>query len=140
MIIRTLALILALTLPLGAAAQETDRPLFADYDALRTALDGHMTNLDLQAAYTEILPNNVLNEAQLAQAEQLARQALPDGLTDSAVLRRETFEGGFTRELIGYYTGARYLFVFLQYHARDDGVAVFTLTVSEQLQQAMSGF
>ncbi|MFQ6548353.1 hypothetical protein AADZ90_010365 [Aestuariibius sp. 2305UL40-4] len=140
MTIRILVLILALAAPFKLAAQEAEAPLFTDYDALRTALDGHMTSLNLQAAYAEILPNNAVNEAQLAQAEQLFRQALPEGLTGSSVLRREEFEGGFTRELIGYYSGARYLFVFLQYHAREDGVAVFTLNVSEQLQRAMEGF
>lgn len=138
--LRGLALALTVLWGTGAAAQ--DGRSFPNYKAMRTALDAALMEIDLVTAFDLMLPPQAVPAGAVLNAQQIFRDALPNGATDAAVLLRREGENGFAQEMIGYWSGSTYLYVSVIFHDRgpEDGLVVFTLNVQGTAGDILADF
>lgn len=133
-------LFLTCLLPVATAAQ--DGRIYPDYDAMRAALDEPLMRTDLLGAFNAMLPPEVVPVSQVQSVQSIFQDALPNGATDSAVLYSRGGDNGFRQELIGFWSGATYMFAIVTFHDRggDDGVVVFNLNIQGQIGDALALF
>ncbi|TNF19949.1 MAG: hypothetical protein EP318_12775 [Rhodobacteraceae bacterium] len=113
-----LAAVLALA-PHWAAAQSS-QAVFDNYLELRARLDTLMKNRDI----AEVMPvfGDTSSPADLEALEQRVRGIYPQDFENVALIRRADLEHGFRQELLAYWVGTAYIYVYMLLHQRDDAL------------------
>lgn len=113
-----LAVLLAL-LPLPAVAQNTEA-FYDNYLALRARLDTLVKNRDI----AEVMPafGDQSNPDELEALELRVREIYPRDFENVALIRRQDMDHGFRQELIAFWVGGQYMYVYMLLHDRDDGI------------------
>ena len=122
------AALLALTVP--AAAQDAPRlPLFDNAADMRAELDGLMRDRQFVALVERFAPPAMMSLGRVRVLEERFQQTLAP-FDASGHLILETPAEDVTREVIAYWAGDVYAYVYLLTHRRDDGVRVLDFQIS----------
>lgn len=119
-----LALLMAVFV-LGAvgAAMAQDVP-FASRETFYEFVDTHMAKRDFATQVSRLGGADEYSPEQLAGADEAFKRALPDPLTQKAVLRTREMQAGFREELVVYWGERGYLWCYFLLHEREEGVLV----------------
>ncbi len=123
-----LVLTFAMATAFGASAQ-TRAGVFTDYTELRTALDSALTKADITSALRRF-DAGVTSEGQTIDVQRQFDKLFPDGLPNTALVRRETYGGGISRELLVYWNGTKYLWASVLIHDRGKEVVAIEFSVN----------
>ncbi|QIE44512.1 hypothetical protein G5B38_02625 [Pseudohalocynthiibacter aestuariivivens] len=116
-----LALILSLVLTMPAAAQ-TDEPIFKDYADMRATLDGLIMSRDIADVMRAFGGADEMTEQELTGLQERVRRLFPQDFEHVDVMKIDEMGGGWRQELYVYWTGLRYLYVYVLLHDRGDGL------------------
>ena len=124
----TILLFIGLTTAFGANAQ-VKAGLFANYNELRNALDSALTRADITTTLRRF-DAGVTSEGQTIDVQRKFNQLFPAGLPNTSLVRRDTFGGGISRELIVYWNDTKYLWASVLIHDRGNEVVAIEFTVN----------
>lgn len=119
LLFRCLFVVLLAVAPHLAAAQSS-QAVFDNYLELRARLDTLMKNRDI----AEVMPlfGDTSEAADLEALEQRVRGIYPQDFENVALIRRHDLDHGFRQELIAYWVGTAYIYVYMLLHQRDDAI------------------
>lgn len=123
---------LALTLAAPAIAQDA---VFDDYAAMRAELDSLVSEKRTQDLMLRFGGADEMTEAQLDNLDAQVEQLYPQPFTRNAVLRHVTHENGFHQEVIAYWNGLAYLFVYVFYHEVDGRLVSINMRFNSDFTQ-----
>lgn len=116
--------------PPAVAQQDLPRlPTFDSRDDMRAELDRLMTDLDFAAVVERFSPPALMSLGRVQVLEQRIKQSF-DQFDGSAHLMLEEQGPDATREVIAYWVGDLYAYVYLLTHLRDDGVKVLDFRIT----------
>ncbi len=110
--------ILVFAVPVQA---QTIPGIFTSYDELRTAMDDAMVKADITTALLKF-DAGVTSEGQALDVQRKFDDLFPNDLPNKALMRRDVYENGFSRELLVYWNGTKYLYVSIFIHDQGDQV------------------
>lgn len=105
----------------GAVARDVP---FASRESLYEFLDKHMATRDFATQVARLGGADEYSPEQLANADAALKRALPDPLTEKAVLRTREMQAGFREELAVYWGESGYIWCYFLLHEREEGVLV----------------
>jgi len=112
-----------------AAHAQVKAGLFANYTELRTALDAALTKADITTALRRF-DAGVTSEGQTIDVQRQFDRLFPNGLPNTALVRRETYGGGISRELLVYWNDTKYLWASVLIHDRGSEVVSIEFSVN----------
>ncbi|MDA7424269.1 hypothetical protein [Thalassococcus lentus] len=114
-----------LTLPFAAmllaspvAAQQPDS-VFNDYADMRAQMDELTKTRNIQQLMLRFGGADEMTTVQLDNLDAQVEQIYAVDFEQVSVLRRTEHDNGFYQELLAYWTGLNYLYVYVFYHERD---------------------
>jgi hypothetical protein len=126
----TLAAALALASPAPAqSGADGNLPVFDSAADMRAELDRLVRDRDFVAVVERFSPPATLSLGRVRVLEDRLKDALAP-LEDSTHFLREEISQDMTREVIAYWTGDTYVYVYLLTHARTDGVRVLDFRIT----------
>ncbi len=111
------------------AQAQTTAGVFSDYTELRTALDSTLTKADITSALRRF-DAGVTSEGQTIDVQRQFDKLFPNALPNTALVRRETYGGGISRELLVYWNGTKYLWASVLIHDRGSEVVAIEFSVN----------
>lgn len=132
-----LALLTGLLTAIAVSAQE-DVPIFDNYLSLRAVLDAQMKNRDIAEVMTNF--GGASSRDELEALEARVREIFPRDFENAALLRRNEMENGWRQELIAYWTGIDYIYVYLLLHDRDEGLLSVTMRFNTDFDELNAAF
>lgn len=118
-LIFTLLAALMLAAPLRA---QTQQPVFDSYEDMRRTMDELVVTRQVQDLMVRFGGGDEMTAAELNDLDATVERLYPSNFQNVAVMRRLQYGGGFTQELIVYWTGLSYLYVYVFYHDRGSEV------------------
>ncbi|MDA7430789.1 hypothetical protein PGB28_20195 [Primorskyibacter aestuariivivens] len=137
MIPALLALLTGLLTAVAVSAQD-DVPIFDNYLSLRAVLDAQMKNRDIAEVMTTFGGSSPPEELEALEAR--VREIFPRDFENAALLRRNEMENGWRQELIAYWTGIDYIYVYLLLHDRDEGLLSVTMRFNTDFDELNAAF
>lgn len=136
----SVALSLPLCLPGLARAQDHSQGrIFADFETLYEFLDTHLYSRDFLPVLTRLGAGQVSPADRHRRGQKL--QALyPQDFTDRASFRTRGSHSGFNEEIIAYWTGQSYLWLYLVTHTQDAGLVVIELQIDSDFSTIAARF
>ena len=132
-----LALLSGLLTAFAVSAQD-DVPVFDNYLSLRAVLDAQMKNRDIAEVMTTFGGSSLPDELEALEAR--VREIFPRDFENAALLRRNEMENGWRQELIAYWTGIDYIYVYLLLHDRDEGLLSVTMRLNTDFDELNGAF
>ncbi len=117
MILRSFALVLFCLTFASVAHAQTRAGIFKDYTEMRSAMDDAMTSADITTALLRF-DAGVTSAGETLDVQAKFDQLFPKGLPNTALVRRDVYDNGFSRELLVYWNGTKYLWVSILLHDR----------------------
>ncbi|WP_136443498.1 hypothetical protein [Pacificoceanicola onchidii] len=112
-----LALLTSFSLSAPLQAQE-QQPVFDSYEDMRRVMDQLIVTRQVQELMVRFGGGDEMTVAQLNDLDATVERLYPNNFENVAVMRRLQHGGGFTQELLVYWTGLNYLYVYVFYHDR----------------------
>ncbi len=112
-----------------SAQAESGAGIFSNYAELRSALDDSLTKADITTALRRF-DAGVTSEGQTIDVQRQFDKLFPNGLPNTALVRRETYGGGISRELLVYWNGTKYLWASVLIHDRGGEVVAIEFSVN----------
>jgi len=134
----TLAFIFALSLASSTTAQ-VKAGIFTDYTELRSALDDALTKADITTALRRF-DSGVTSEGQTIDVQRKFDELFPNGLPNKALVRRDEYGGGISRELLVYWIGTKYLWASVLIHDRGSNVVSIEFSVNTDYDKIAGQF
>ncbi|MDD9745591.1 MULTISPECIES: hypothetical protein [Marinovum] len=136
-LLHRLALCLALLLPIAAPAQNA-QAFFDNYLAMRARLDTLVKNRD----FAEVMPvfGDQTDPAELEALERRVREIYPRDFENVALIRRQDMDHGFRQELIAYWEGTQYIYIYIVLHDRDDGIVALVFNFNSEFDELNAKF
>lgn len=127
---------------LAARSQQSgnDIPLFDNYLSLRATLDSMMKNRDIAEVMAAFGGPATSPPEELEALERRVREIFLQDFENAALLRRNEMENGWRQELIAYWTGVNYIYVYLLLHQRDDGVLSVNMRFNTEFDDLNAAF
>lgn len=134
---RILLALAVLGVPHVALAQAS-QAFFDNYLELRARLDTLMKNRDI----AEVMPvfGDQSEPADLEDLEQRVRSIYPQDFENVALIRRQDLDHGFRQEMIAYWTGVNYIYVYITLHERDDGIVAMGFSFNSDFDEINAKF
>ena len=132
-----LALLSGLLTAFAVSAQD-DVPVFDNYLSLRAVLDAQMKNRDIAEVMTTFGGSSSPDELEALEAR--VREIFPRDFENAALLRRNEMKNGWRQELIAYWTGIDYIYVYLLLHDRDEGLLSVTMRFNTDFDELNGAF
>lgn len=134
---RCLFAALLVSAPQLATAQSA-QAVFDNYLELRARLDTLMKNRDI----AEVMPvfGDTSEAAELEALEQRVRSIFPQDFENVALIRRQDLEHGFRQEMIAYWMGTAYIYVYMLLHQRDDGIVALAFNFNTEFDDLNGKF
>jgi hypothetical protein len=132
-----LALAGALALAAPAPAQTTtDRglPIFDSAEDMRAELDRLVRDRDFVAVVERFSPPATMSLGRVRVLQDRLKDTLAP-LEDSTHFLREEISQEMTREVIAYWTGDTYVYVYLLTHDREGGLRVLDFQITGDVRQ-----
>lgn len=130
----SLTLLIALALAPAAHAQsDAGLPIFDSASDMRAELDRLMQDRDFVALVSRFSPPALMSLGRVRVLEDRYKQTLAP-FESSGHLILETPAENVTREVIAYWAGDAYAYVYLLTHAREDGVRVLDFQISGDIR------
>jgi len=140
-----LASALAVATLTGAQAQTT-APSAADltpreaYQQGRALLDQLIMERKIVEAVTIFDPNEAMSRENLEVIEADLRTRYTEDFEHAAVVRSELMRNGFRQELIAYWTGNQYLYVYLLMHTFDNRTQLLNFAYNSSFEELNGRF
>lgn len=123
-ILNVLPLVVALCLPIGAQAQtQSSEPLANPrtvYSEARAEMDKLIMERRMGDAIRQFDGIEQPNNKELAALDTKMRVLYKEDFENVALVRSEVHKNGFRQEMIAYWTGRQYLYVYLLIHTDDN--------------------
>lgn len=133
-----LIIFFTITGSLAAQAQVT-AGIFKDYTELRSALDNALSKADITSALRRF-DAGVTSEGQTIDVQRKFDELFPNALPNTALVRRETYGGSISRELLVYWNGTKYLWASVLIHDRGNEVVAIEFSVNTDYDTIASEF
>ncbi|MCJ7872070.1 hypothetical protein [Phaeobacter sp. J2-8] len=134
---RFLVCILLAMTPIPVLAKSSTA-FFDSYLALRARLDPLMKNRDIAEVMRAF--GDASEESALEDLERRVRNIFPRDFQEVALIRRQDMDHGFRQELIAYWDGVSYIYVYLVIHQRDDGLVTVVMNFNTEFDDLNSKF
>lgn len=120
------------------ATAQSAQAVFDNYLELRARLDTLMMNRDI----AEVMPvfGDTSEAADLEALEQRVRGIYPQDFETVALIRRNDLDHGFRQELIAYWVGTAYIYVYMLLHQRDDGIVALAFNFNSEFHDLNDKF
>lgn len=120
------------------ALAQSPQAVFDNYLELRARLDTLMKNRDI----AEVMPvfGDTSEAADLEALEQRVRGIFPQDFENVALIRRNDLDHGFRQELIAYWVGTAYIYVYILLHQRDDGIVALAFNFNSEFHDLNDKF
>ncbi|MEL6204841.1 MAG: hypothetical protein AAFR47_05975 [Pseudomonadota bacterium] len=129
-----IALLISLALPATAPAQEAGLPTFDSAPDMRAELDRLMEARDFVAVVQRFSPPATMSLGRVRMLEDRLKTSLGP-LDNSADLIVTELAPGVTRQVVAYWNGDTYAYVYVLVHARADGLKVLDFQISGDIRQ-----
>ncbi|MEM1429219.1 MAG: hypothetical protein AAGG09_07160 [Pseudomonadota bacterium] len=126
--IALLCLLIVVSAP-ASAQQDARLPVFDTAEDMRSELDRLMRDRDFVAVVERFSPPALMSIGRVRVLEDRYKQTL-DPFDNSGHLVLETPADGVVREVVAYWAGDTYAYVYLLTHTREDGVRVLDFQIS----------
>jgi len=136
-LVRALALLIASIAASPVAAQQQDS-VFASYAELREFVDTRMMARDFVPVIQTLGGRDEYTTEQLAGINAQFLGIYKSDLENKAMVMREAGENGFRQEVISYWTGVNYLWLYMFLHETGDGVVVVTFAMNSNAEAIIS--
>ncbi len=117
--IKTISLVLALISPVMASAADG---VFKDYSSLRAQLDSLMKAREVDQLLILFGGSDEMTPQQLSALKGRVQQIYRRDFENVQVIRRQELANGWRQELISYFTGLDYIYVYMLLHDRGDAL------------------
>jgi hypothetical protein len=117
MVLRSLAIALFCLTFTSAAHAQTRAGYFTDYNEMRSAMDDAMISADITTALLRF-DAGVTSAGETLDVQAKFAKLFPNGLPNTALVRRDVYDNDFSRELLVYWNGTKYLWVSILLHDR----------------------
>lgn len=131
----------------GETAGTTDAPAETKaltpreaYQQGRAQLDELMKARRIVDAVTIFDPNEAMSRDNLAVIEADLRTRYPDDFEHVALVRSVVLKNGFKQELIAYWTGSNYLYVYLLLHTFDNRTQLLNFAYNSSFEELNGRF
>ncbi|MCP5085766.1 MAG: hypothetical protein GY952_03030 [Rhodobacteraceae bacterium] len=131
-----LLFVLSTALPLQA---QTLVGVFSSYDEMRSAMDDAMVKADITTALLKF-DAGVTSKGQALDVQAKFNQLFPKGLPNKALIRRDVYEAGLSRELLAYWNGTKYLWVSILIHDLGEQVVAIEFSANTDYDTIASEF
>lgn len=125
---------------LSAQQSNNDVPIFDNYLSMRATLDSMMKNRDIAEVMTAFGGTNSGSQAELEDLEARVRNIFPRDFENAALLRRQDMENGWRQEMIAYWTGIDYIYVYLLLHQREEGLLAVNMSFNTEFAEIFANF
>lgn len=115
-------------------------PIFDNYLSMRATLDSMMKNRDIAEVMTSFGGPSTSPADELEALERRVREIFPQDFENAALLRRNEMENGWRQELISYWTGIDYIYVYLLLHQRDEGLLSVNMRFNTDFDELNAAF
>lgn len=125
------------TAPSTQAADLTPREA---YQQGRARLDELMKSRSIVEAVTVFDPDGAINQNELKAMEANLRVRFPQDFEHAALVRSELLRNGFRQELIAYWTGDQYLYVYLLLHTFEQRTRLLNFAYNSSFEKLQGNF
>lgn len=136
-VLRPLLAALLVALPLAVRAEA---PVFTDYDTLRARMDALVMARRLSEALVLFGARDAYTDAELAEIDTRVRGRFPADFENAAMVRSAEMLNGFRQEMIAYWTGKNYLYVYLFLHQRPGEIVAMQFRFSTDVDEVFARF
>jgi hypothetical protein len=127
-------IVLAVGLPVSAAAQSETWPIFQDYDEMRQVLDRLIRDRSINEMLVEFSSEDAMPVPDRIALEAQVRGHFPDPLSSVAIMQTSEMENGFSQQVLAYWDGAnRYLYFHLLLQERDGQLLVIHFSLNSDV-------
>lgn len=114
--------------PPGAA--QTADSVFRSYEDLRSFVDTRLMRRDFIPVIQTLGGRDEYTPEELAQINAQFLSLYPQNLETAGLVRKRQGENGFSQEVISYWLGTSYLWLYLFLHDTGDGVVVVNFSIN----------
>ncbi len=124
-----------------ASAQDTKEvsgyPVFSDYQEFRDTLDPLIKSRQVSQFMKLFGGRHNYNQAQSDDLQAKIRSVRPVDFINVEVIKSDNVSDNWHQELLAYWTGADYLFVYILYQQRDEGLFPISLYFNTDLKELL---
>ncbi len=138
-----LSLLLAVSSASSSTAKEPSTylngfPLFQNYDAFREYLDPLIKKRQVVKFLDQFGGNARYTKPQALQLEEQIRGLRKVDMQNVEVIKTEELSENWTQELLAYWTGADYIFLYVLYQDRDEGLFAINVTFNTDIKPLLA--
>ncbi len=134
------ALAAAMLIWTAAAPARAESGVYADYTALRETLDTLMTERSVAALLEAFGGADEYTAEQLAALEVQMKNVYAEDFENKAMVRVVELENGFRQEMIAFWTGIDYVYVYLFLHQREADILAVHMSFNSDVNTIMEKF
>lgn len=134
------ALAAAMLIWTAAGPARAESGVYTDYAALRETLDTLMTERSVGALLEAFGGADEYTAEQLASLEAQMKNVYAEDFQNKATVRVVELENGFRQEMIAYWTGINYVYVYLFLHQRESDLLAVHMSFNSDVNTIMEKF
>lgn len=134
-ILMALAALCLLSVPLKAQEQDS---VFSSYSALYSYVDTHMARRDFIPLIQRLGGRDEYTVEQLNGVQNQFNSIYRQNFQHRGQVRVRNLENGFKEEVVAYWTGTAYIWLYMFTHQRADTVLVVSFTINSSAEPVMS--
>ena len=136
---RLTAVLFALALVIPGLAQ-AENGVFLDYGNLREQLDPLMKQRKISEVLVLFGGSSEMSDEQLAELDRRVQSIYAQDFTDVALVQRKDMLNGWRQEILAFWTGTSYTYVYLLLHDRGQRMLSINFKFNSDFHELMKNF